>query len=219
MPAAIDNNLPGTEISIGADTALNNIVEMVDKIKQSAVATRRCFVVEVMGRQCGYLALMSSIATGAERAYLPEEGITLHDLEVDLAVHETKLPEGSTQEPDDPEREGQPAVHGGLHLGACSSRRAEAFSTCARRSWVIVQQGGDPSPFDRIQATRLAARCVAFLVEAAADGETNGAASPLPTTLRGEPLRGRVSACKTATWRSTTWTPSRSRPTWITCGR
>ncbi len=80
MPAAIDNNLPGTEISIGADTALNNIVEMVDKIKQSAVATRRCFVVEVMGRECGYLTLMGSIATGAERAYLPEEGITLHDL-------------------------------------------------------------------------------------------------------------------------------------------
>ena len=73
MPAAIDNNLPGTEISIGADTALNSIVEVVDKIKQSAVATRRCFVVEVMGRQCGYLALMSGIATGAERGICPRK--------------------------------------------------------------------------------------------------------------------------------------------------
>src|SRR5690606_28803803 len=80
LPASIDNNLPGSELSIGADTALNSIVEAVDRIKQSAVASRRCFVVEVMGRECGYLALMSGLATGAERVYLPEEGITLKDL-------------------------------------------------------------------------------------------------------------------------------------------
>ncbi|HMB25736.1 MAG TPA: 6-phosphofructokinase, partial [Anaerolineales bacterium] len=76
LPASINNNLPGSELSIGADTALNNIVEAVDKIKQSAVATRRCFVVEVMGHWCGYLTLMSALASGAERFYLPEEGIT-----------------------------------------------------------------------------------------------------------------------------------------------
>jgi 6-phosphofructokinase len=58
LPASINNNLPGSEFSIGADTALNSIVDAVDKIKQSAVATRRCFVVEVMGHYCGYLALM-----------------------------------------------------------------------------------------------------------------------------------------------------------------
>jgi 6-phosphofructokinase 1 len=74
LPASISNNLPGSEFSIGADTALNNIVDAVDKIKQSAGATRRCFIVEVMGHWCGYLALMSALATGAERFYLPEEG-------------------------------------------------------------------------------------------------------------------------------------------------
>ena len=84
LPATIDNNLPGSELSIGADTALNSIVEVVDKIKQSAVANRRCFVVEVMGHYCGYLALMSGLATGAERVYLNEEGVTLSDLEADL---------------------------------------------------------------------------------------------------------------------------------------
>ena len=67
MPATINNDLPATELSIGADTALNSIVADVDKIKQSAVASLRCFVVEVMGRDCGYLALMSALATGAER--------------------------------------------------------------------------------------------------------------------------------------------------------
>ena len=80
LPASINNNLPGSEFSIGADTALNNIVEALDKIKQSAVATRRCFVVEVMGHWCGYLALMGALATGAERFYLPEEGITIQQL-------------------------------------------------------------------------------------------------------------------------------------------
>ena len=53
----------------------------VDKIKQSAVASHRCFVVEVMGDDCGYLALMGGLATGAERVYLPEEGITLERLQ------------------------------------------------------------------------------------------------------------------------------------------
>ena len=84
LPASIDNNLPGSEMSIGADTALNSIVDVVDKIKQSAVAVRRCFVVEVMGGYCGYLALMSGLASGAERVYLNEEGVKLSDLEVDL---------------------------------------------------------------------------------------------------------------------------------------
>ena len=84
LPATIDNNLPGTELSIGADTALNNIVSVVDKIKQSAVAERRCYIVEVMGRRCGYLALMSGLATGAERVYLHEEGVTLKSMKEDL---------------------------------------------------------------------------------------------------------------------------------------
>jgi 6-phosphofructokinase 1 len=65
LPASINNNLPGSELSIGSDSALNNIVVAVDKIKQSAVASQRCFVVEVMGRRCGYLALMSALATSA----------------------------------------------------------------------------------------------------------------------------------------------------------
>ena len=84
LPASINNNLPGSELSLGADTALNNISDAVDKIKQSAVATRRCFVVEVMGHYCGYLALMSGLATGAERVYMHEEGITLRDLQADV---------------------------------------------------------------------------------------------------------------------------------------
>jgi len=84
LPVSIDNNLPGSELSIGADTALNVIISNVDKIKQSAVASRRCFVVEVMGGDCGYLALITGLGSGAERVYLPEEGVTLADLQADV---------------------------------------------------------------------------------------------------------------------------------------
>jgi 6-phosphofructokinase 1 len=84
LPATIDNNVPGSELSIGADTAINAIVEALDRIKQSAMASRRCFVVETMGRYCGYLALMSGLAGGAERVYLHEEGVTLKDLQAEV---------------------------------------------------------------------------------------------------------------------------------------
>jgi 6-phosphofructokinase 1 len=94
LPATINNNLPGSDLSVGADTALNNIVDAVNKIKQSAVASRRCFVVEVMGKYCGYLALMSMLATGAERAYLHEEGVTLKDLYHDVQLLNTGFEHG-----------------------------------------------------------------------------------------------------------------------------
>jgi 6-phosphofructokinase 1 len=168
LPATIDNNLPGTEFSIGADTALNNIVEVVDKIKQSAVAERRCYIVEVMGRKCGYLALMSGLATGAERVYLHEEGITLKMMKEDLDMLIT-------------------GFKGGKRLGLVI-RNEEANSTYdtyfmsqlfdeesggvfAVRESILghLQQGGDPSPFDRIQGTKLARRCVGYLIDRATE--------------------------------------------------
>jgi 6-phosphofructokinase 1 len=83
IPASISNNLPGTDYSIGADSALNNIIEAVDKIKQSAVSSRRVFIIEVMGSN-GYLAFMSAMATGANKYYIPEEKPTLGTLQKDV---------------------------------------------------------------------------------------------------------------------------------------
>ena len=174
LPASINNNLPGSEFSIGADTALNNIVDAVDKIKQSAVATRRCFVVEVMGHWCGYLALMSGLATGAERCYLPEDGITLDDLKRDV----TNLSNG---------------FQSGKRLGLvirnenanpvyttnfiCSLFEEEGRDVFDVRPAILghLQQGGDPSPFDRIQATRLASLCLQYLIEQCDLNSTNSA--------------------------------------------
>ena len=164
MPMTINNDVPGTELSIGSDTALNSIASDVDKIRQSAVASRRVFVVEVMGRDCGYLALLSGLATGAERVYLPEEGITLDDLTADVHSLADGFPLRQAARSDHPQRKWRPCLHNRVHH---LTVRKGGRRTLRRRQAILghVQEGGDPSPFDRIQATRLTARCVEFLSE------------------------------------------------------
>ncbi len=174
LPASINNNLPGSELCIGADTALNSIVDAVDKIKQSAVATRRCFVVEVMGHYCGYLALLGGLATGAERVYMHEEGITLRDLQAD--VEELTV-----------------GFQSGKRLGLmirneyankiytthfiCSLFEEEGKDVFDVRPAILghLQQGGDPSPFDRIQANRLASLCLDYLIKQCNEKGTDSA--------------------------------------------
>jgi 6-phosphofructokinase 1 len=173
MPASINNNLPGSDLSIGADTALNVIVEAVDKIKQAAVAQRRCYIVEVMGRRCGYLALMGGLATGAERVYLHEEGIRLHELVDDVEQLRLGFQHGK--------RLGLMIRNEDAHAVystnvLCAVFEAESNELFEVRQSILghIQQGGDPSPFDRIQATRFAARCIDFLIEQAQQPEPAG---------------------------------------------
>jgi 6-phosphofructokinase 1 len=163
LPATIDNDLPGSELSIGADTALNSIMEAVDKIKQSAVAYRRCYVVEVMGRYCGYLAFMSGLATGAERVYLHEEGVTLRDLEADLA-HLTRGFEQDKRLAVVVRNEYANPVYTTDFMAALFEEEGGDLFDVRREILGHLQQGGNPSPFDRIQATRLAAKCIEFLI-------------------------------------------------------
>jgi len=173
LPATIDNDLPGSDLSIGADTALNSIVEAVDKIKQSAVASRRCFVVEVMGGYCGYLALMSGLATGAEKVYLHEEGVTLKDLQNDLEY----LVQGFSQG----KRLGLMIRNENAHDVyatdfMCRLFEAEGGDLFDVRQSILghLQQGGNPTPFDRVQASRLATRCIDFLIREAENNEPQG---------------------------------------------
>ncbi|MEQ2235327.1 hypothetical protein ILYODFUR_001179, partial [Ilyodon furcidens] len=85
VPATISNNVPGTDFSLGADTAVNAAMEGCDKIKQSASGTkRRVFVVETMGGYCGYLATSTAIAVGADAAYIFEEPFNIHDLKTNV---------------------------------------------------------------------------------------------------------------------------------------
>jgi 6-phosphofructokinase 1 len=166
LPATINNNLPGSELSIGADTALNNIVWAVDKIKDSAVALRRCFVVEVMGRSCGYLALMGGLATGAERVYMHEEGVTLRDLQTDVDNLNKGFRSGKrlglmirNEHAND--------VYNTAFMCALFEEEGGGLFDVRQSILGHLQQGGNPSPFDRIQVTRLATRSIDYLIEQA----------------------------------------------------
>ncbi len=169
MPVTINNDLPGTELSVGSDTALNSIMADVDKIKQSAVASRRCFVVEVMGRDCGYLALMSGLATGAERVYLPEDGITLESLTSDVRSLTAGFRAGKRLGLIIRSENADPVYSTGFITSLLEKEGGELFDA---REAILghIQEGGDPSPFDRIQATRLTSRCIDFLSEQVESG-------------------------------------------------
>ena len=173
LPATINNNLPGSELSVGADTALNAIVEAVDKIKQSAVASRRCFVVEVMGRYCGYLALMAGIASGAERVYLNEEGVTVADLQKDVEDLAAGFSSGKRLGLMIRNEEASACYNTQFMVSLFEEEGGDLFDV---RQAILghLQQGGNPSPFDRILATRLAKRCVERLIDEAEAG-TDGA--------------------------------------------
>ncbi|PWD49611.1 6-phosphofructokinase [Serinibacter arcticus] len=162
LPTTIDNNLAGWEMTIGADTALNEIVSAVDRLKQSAKASRRCFVVEIMGRYCGFLSLVGAMSVGAEKVYLHENGVRLADLADDvedmgrsfragrrfhLAIRNENASVGYTTE------------------FLCQLFAEESGGAYDVRPMVLghLQQGGNPTPFDRIHATRLAAYCVDWL--------------------------------------------------------
>jgi len=163
LPATIDNDRPGSELSIGADTALNSIIQAVDQIKQSAVASRRCFVVETMGNYCGYLALMGGLATGAERVYIHEEGITLQDLQDDVDHLVTGFIQGK--------RLGLMIRNESAHPVYTTDFMVRLFEVEGKELFDVrqailghQQQGGSPSPFDRIQGVRLAVQSIDFIL-------------------------------------------------------
>ncbi|HEX2728858.1 MAG TPA: 6-phosphofructokinase [Rubrobacteraceae bacterium] len=159
IPASIDNDVWGTDTAIGVDTALNTALEAIDRIKDTASSHRRAHVVEVMGRDCGYLALMSAIAGGAEAAVIPEieprpEALLLF---LKMAYEQGKSHFVVVV------AEGAPLSAEELH---------EYFNnegTYDSRLTVVghIQRGGSPTASDRILASRFGAAAV----EALADGE------------------------------------------------
>ena len=164
LPATIDNSLPATDYTIGADTALNNIIDAVDKIKDTAGSTHRAFIIEVMGGDCGYLPLMSALACGAEQAYLPEDGISLEDLRAGVEDLREGFQSGKSL--------------GIFMMGENASRhyntdvirrvmQEEGHDEFEVRASILghLQRGGSPSPFDRIQGSRLASHSINHLLE------------------------------------------------------
>lgn len=174
LPATIDNNIPGTELTVGADTALNMIVDSMDRVRQAGTASKRCFVVETMGSRCGYLALMSALSGGAVQVYLHEEGITLAELAKDVERMVASFRAGQR-----------------IFVTVMNEKASEMYTTeflCRlfeqasqglfdAREVVLgpTQQGGAPSPFDRILATRLAAHSMDWLRDQIDSKRTGGA--------------------------------------------
>jgi 6-phosphofructokinase 1 len=170
LPASIDNNLPGSDFSIGADTALNGIVRVVDMIKQSAIASQhRAFVVEVMGHFCGYLAVMAGLASGAEHIYTHEHGIRLADLQRDL-VRMMKSFETGNRLSLLIRNEEANRLYSASFMCAMFEEEGGALFDVRQSVLGHMQQGGDPSPEDRVRATQLAARAVGFFTEQFARG-------------------------------------------------
>ncbi|KAK6341731.1 6-phosphofructokinase, alpha subunit [Orbilia brochopaga] len=169
LPATISNNVPGTEYSIGSDTCLNALIDYCDAIKQSASASRRrVFVVECQGGRSGYVATMAGLSTGALAVYTPEEGIKLEVLMNDI----NKLRDSFASD-QGMNRAGKLILRNERASATYTTEiignmiREEAQGRFESRTSIPghVQQGGTPSPMDRVRAVRLATRCIHFLEE------------------------------------------------------
>lgn len=157
LPGTIDNDLSNTDCTIGYDTALNTIVEAVDKIRDTATSHERLFFVEVMGHMAGYLALNGAIATGAEAAIIPEKETELDQL-ADLVSRGFRKSKNSAivlvAE--------NPATGGAIGL---AERVKREFPEYDARVTILghLQRGGSPTAADRILASRLGAEAITAL--------------------------------------------------------
>lgn len=166
IPATISNNVPGSDFSLGCDTSLNEIVEICDRIRQSAQGTkRRVFVVETMGGYSGYLATLAGLAGGADAAYIHEDPFGIQELQQDVCHMAAKMAEG---------------VQRGLVLRnemanenyttdfihRLYAEEGKGIFTCRQNILGHMQQGGSPSVFDRNMGTKMAAKCVMWLMDA-----------------------------------------------------
>ncbi|XP_021468843.1 ATP-dependent 6-phosphofructokinase, platelet type isoform X2 [Oncorhynchus mykiss] len=163
VPATVSNNIQDSDLSIGADTALNAITYTCDRIKQSASGTkRRVFIIETMGGYCGYLASVGGLAAGADTVYIYEEPFDIRDLQSNVEHLTEKMKTG---------------IQRGLVLRNENSN--ENFTTdfiyqlyseegkgvfdCRKNVLGHMQQGGAPSPFDRNFGTKIAAKAIQWI--------------------------------------------------------
>ncbi|XP_027200461.1 ATP-dependent 6-phosphofructokinase isoform X1 [Dermatophagoides pteronyssinus] len=163
VPATISNNVPGTDFSLGADTALNEITEICDRIRQSAQGTkRRVFIIETMGGFCGYLATLAGLAGGADAAYIFEEPFSISDLIGDIRLMHVKMEEGVTRGLVLRNEKANSNYTTDFMFKLYSEEGKDNFST---RMNILghMQQGASPSPFDRNFGTKLSAKAAEWL--------------------------------------------------------
>ena len=151
IPGSIDNDIYGTDVSLGVDTALNVIMDSVDMINNTASSHGRTFVIEVMGRHCGYLAVMAGIATGADAVIIPE---VKPDLDGIAEKFKKRALDGKTRN--------ILIVAEGAGSAYEFGKKLQEAGTFDARITVLghVQRGGFPSYFDRVLGSRMGAAAI-----------------------------------------------------------
>lgn len=163
IPATISNNVPGTDFSLGADTAVNAAMEGCDKIKQSASGTkRRVFVVETMGGYCGYLATLTGLSVGADAVYIFEDPFNIHDLKTNVEHLAEKMKKDIQR--------GLVIRNENCHqhyttdfIHRLYSAEGKGIFDCRVNVLGHLQQGGAPSPFDRNFGTKMGVKAMQWL--------------------------------------------------------
>ncbi|KAM3603658.1 uncharacterized protein V6R79_000221 [Siganus canaliculatus] len=174
VPATVSNNIPGSDLSIGSDTALNAITDTCDRIKQSASGTkRRVFIIETMGGYCGYLATVGGLAAGADTVYIYEEAFDIRDLQANVEHLTQKM---------------KTTIQRGLVLRneSCNenfttdfiyqlyTEEGKGVFDCRKNILGHMQQGGAPSPFDRNFGTKIAAKAIQWITRTLQDSFKGG---------------------------------------------
>lgn len=167
IPATISNNVPGTEYSLGSDTCLNSLMDYCDIVKQSASATRdRAFIIEVQGGNSGYIATYAALACGAQCSYVPEEGIDLAQLELDIkSLKEAFATESGLSKSGKLVLKSTNASKVLTTQVLADIMKQEAHGSFDTKTAIPghVQQGGLPSPMDRTRGARFAVKAVQFI--------------------------------------------------------
>ncbi|XP_043082171.1 ATP-dependent 6-phosphofructokinase, platelet type isoform X3 [Puntigrus tetrazona] len=165
VPATVSNNVPGSDLSIGADTALNAITDTCDRIKQSASGTkRRVFIIETMGGYCGYLASVGGLAAGADAAYIFEEPFDIRDLQSNVE-HLTEKMKTSIQRGLVLRNENSNENYTTDFIYQLYSEEGKGVFDCRKNVLGHMQQGGAPSPFDRNFGTKIAAKAMQWITK------------------------------------------------------
>jgi 6-phosphofructokinase 1 len=156
LPGTIDNDIPGTDYTIGFDTALNTVIGSIDKIRDTATSHDRTFIIEVMGRHAGDIALFSGLAVGAETILIPERPYEIEDVVQKLQKGIARGKKHSIIV----------LAEGVGSANDLSNELKEKYQLETRISVLgHIQRGGSPTGFDRVLASRLGARAIEVLVE------------------------------------------------------
>lgn len=156
IPATIDNDIAGTQFTIGFDTALNTVLDAIDKIRDTASSHERTFIIEVMGRDAGDIALWSGLAGGAETIVVPEEAHDMNEIAERLKKGQERGKKHTII-----------IVAEGVMSGNEFAEELKKYVDIESRVSVLghIQRGGIPTAYDRVLASRLGARAVELLME------------------------------------------------------